>query len=116
VGLAIVKRLVDMHGGSVRAQSSGAGRGAAFEIRLPLIESVRPAAAVAQREGGPPRKILVVDDNEDAANTLASLLALDGHEVETAYSGTQALDHLRTFAPAVVLLDIGLPGIDGYEV
>jgi signal transduction histidine kinase len=116
VGLAIVKRLVDMHGGSVRALSSGHGRGATFEIRLPLVPSAQPAAAAAREHAGPTRKILVVDDNEDAANTLASLLALDGHEVATAYTGSQALDCARAFAPAVVLLDIGLPGIDGYEV
>ncbi|HEX5048121.1 MAG TPA: ATP-binding protein [Gammaproteobacteria bacterium] len=116
VGLAIVKRLIDMHGGSVQAQSSGAGRGATFEIRLPLVDSARPATVAARLRAGPKRKILVVDDNEDAANTLASLLALDGHDVETAYSGTQALDRVRAFRPGVVLLDIGLPGIDGYEV
>jgi PAS domain S-box-containing protein len=116
IGLSVVKRLIEMHGGRVEARSEGMGRGTLFEIRLPLIK--RPP--VAADLPGPPevaaKKILVVDDNVDAADTLALLLQLEGHEAEAVYESNQALEKAGTFKPQVVLLDIGLPGMNGYQL
>ncbi len=116
IGLSLVKKLVGMHEGSVHIDSAGALRGTTCEIRLPLHEgaaaSARPAPAAASRA----HRILVVDDNEDAANTLAMILEMDGHEIATAHSGLEALDRVEAFRPGVVLLDIGLPGLDGYQI
>ena len=117
VGLAVVKRLVEMHQGSVSARSDGPGRGATFEIRLPLIERrAAPAGKPAVRQAPSAARILVVDDNRDAADSLGALLALEGHTVERAYSAADALRRAVPFQAQVVLLDIGLPEIDGYEV
>jgi CheY-like chemotaxis protein len=118
LGLALVKGLVEMHGGSVSAESAGAGKGAEFTVRLPLTEGVgrsegpRPAG----RPRGPGRRVLVVEDNADGAETLREVLELGGHAVEVACSGPAAIDQARAFRPEVVLCDIGLPGMDGYEV
>jgi PAS domain S-box-containing protein len=115
IGLSLVKRLIEMHGGRVSASSAGPGRGSRFEIRLPSS----PAAEELEREAAvaaPPRKVLIVDDNTDAADSLAMLLKLEGHEVEVAYNPQDALALVSSFAPALVLLDIGLPDMDGYEV
>jgi CheY-like chemotaxis protein len=116
VGLSIVKRLIEMHDGTVMAASAGTNQGATFEIELPLLHGEVADAAPVAVEKADARRILVVDDNEDAANTLGMILKLDGHQVETAYSGSEALERVRTFRPNIVLLDIGLPGLDGYEV
>ncbi len=119
IGLTLVRRLVEMHGGSVHASSLGLGRGSEFVIRLPaLAEAPTPAPPHpgGGSAAGAPRRILVVDDNADAAESLAMLLRLKGHDVRTAHDGAAALDVARTFGPQVVLLDIGLPGMDGYEV
>jgi PAS domain S-box-containing protein len=116
IGLSVVKRLIQMHGGEVIARSDGIGRGATFEIRLPLIE--RPHA-VLQEVSPPriaPRKVLIVDDNVDAADTLAMLLELEGHDTKVAYESNAALTVAGSFRPDIVLLDIGLPGMNGYEV
>ncbi len=121
IGLALVRALADLHGGSVHAQSSGPGRGAEFVVRLPLLEDsvqrqVKPAAAVtsAPQSG---LRLLIIDDNEDLANGLAIYLTeRSGHEVRIAHSGETGIDVAREFKPDVVLLDIGLPDIDGYEV
>jgi len=116
IGLSIVKRLIEMHGGTVGVASDGVNRGATFEIRLPLTDAAQ-AAADSVHVGSPAAlKILVVDDNQDAADSLGDLLRLDGHDVDTAYSGLDVLERIRSWRPAVVLLDIGLPGVDGYEV
>jgi signal transduction histidine kinase len=117
VGLAVVRRLVEMHAGSVSARSDGPGQGSTFEIRLPLIEH----SAALQEEPAlatplAPARILIVDDNRDAADSLAALLTLEGHTIEMAYSGMDALRRAVAFQAQVVLLDIGLPGMDGYEV
>ncbi|HEV2847033.1 MAG TPA: MEDS domain-containing protein [Thermoanaerobaculia bacterium] len=120
VGLAVVKGLVEMHGGEVQARSEGAGRGAEFSFRLPLIPGAVqevetrdeiPAAMVAGA-----RKILVVEDNPDAAATMRDFLELSGHEVELAVSGTDGIEAARLFHPEVVLCDLGLPGMTGFEV
>ena len=121
VGLTTVKRLVEMHGGSVRAGSEGPGRGSVFTVRLPLTSARAaaadtPAAAAGAPEPGRTRRILVVDDNADAACGLADLLRLAGHECWVAAHGAEALDLFHEHQPDVVLLDIGLPGMDGYEV
>jgi len=117
VGLAVVKRLIEMHAGSVRARSDGLEQGATFEIRLPLIEHVSTVEQAPLAGTTPvPARILIVDDNEDAAESLAALLALEGHTIERAYSAAEALRRAPQFRAEVVLLDIGLPEMDGYEV
>jgi signal transduction histidine kinase len=116
IGLCLVKRLVDMHSGDVKITSSGEFHGTTVEIRLPLLHGQLPARLGPVDAAGVTHRILVVDDNEDAANTLAMILKLEGHDLDTAYSGTEALGKLDTFMPGVVLLDIGLPGLDGFEV
>jgi signal transduction histidine kinase len=116
IGLPLVKKLVEMHDGSVHIDSAGASFGTTCEIRLPLhdgeLAAVHPASTASSRL----QRILVVDDNEDAANTLAMILEMDGHEIATAHSGMEALDRVEAFRPDVVLLDIGLPGLDGYQI
>ncbi|HEY8357583.1 MAG TPA: hybrid sensor histidine kinase/response regulator, partial [Ramlibacter sp.] len=118
LGLAIVRSLVQMHGGTVRAESEGPGRGSRFIVRLPLIAAPDLAAAdVAQ--AAPARtaaRVLLVDDNQDAADTAAALLELAGHEVRVAYEPMAALALLDAFTPQVALLDIGLPTFSGYEL
>lgn len=116
VGLAIVKRLVDQHNGTVTARSAGEGQGTTFEIRMPRI--ARPQAAAAEEVPFvvAPRRVLVVDDNADAASSLAMLLSLRGHETQAAFSGRDALERVESFAPEVVLLDIGLPEVSGCEL
>ena len=117
LGLPIVKNLVDMHGGSVHAASEGPGQGTRMTVRLPLCEppaasqDVTPAPAV--RGAG---TVLVVDDNEDAADTCAALLELSGYNVRVAYTPQAALEVLREVTPDVAVLDIGLPGMSGYEL
>jgi len=116
IGLSVAKRLVEMHGGRIVAQSDGAGRGATFTIRLPLSSVPAAASAEAAPVKSPPRRILVVDDNADAANTLVLLLQYEGHVVEAVYDSRHVAGRVAAFAPEFVLLDIGLPGMDGYEV
>jgi signal transduction histidine kinase len=122
VGLTLVRRLVEMHGGTVEAHSAGIGKGTEMVVRLPALPG--PAAdAPAGSASRPPQagtaetlRILIVDDNEDSAESLAVLMGMAGHEVRTAFEGLSALEAARTFQPDVVLLDIGLPKLDGYEV
>jgi CheY-like chemotaxis protein len=120
IGLALVKLIVEMHDGRVEARSEGPGLGSEFVVRLPLAEVARePAATTAPRGNAalastPGRRILVVDDNEDNAESLALLLRRHGSEVRTAYDGKVALETAHAFQPDVVLLDIGLPLLDGY--
>jgi CheY-like chemotaxis protein len=120
IGLTLVHRLVEMHQGSVQAFSAGAGQGSEFVVRLPLLvgEPPPPAANGAAPASGTPDmyRVLVVDDNVDAADSLALLVRLDGHEVRTAHDGQAALEAAQAFHPQVILLDIGLPRMDGYEV
>lgn len=121
IGLALVRRLVQMHGGSVTADSDGTGRGATFSIRLPVLADEPQAAVAASAATAPPaaktgRRVLVVDDNTDAADTLVALLDLLGHTARAVYGGEEALQEVNRFGPDTVLLDIGLPGISGVEV
>jgi CheY-like chemotaxis protein/two-component sensor histidine kinase len=120
VGLTLVKRLVELHGGTVGAYSAGPGSGSCFTVRLDLLpardEQAAPAALTEVSPEGPPRaRILVADDNYDAAQSLALMLGMDGHEVRTASDGLEALRVAEEFRPQLVLLDIGMPKLDGYE-
>jgi PAS domain S-box-containing protein len=122
IGLTLVKNLVGMHRGTVEAHSEGVGKGSEFVVRLPLSaatvaepnerEDTRPG--LRERTAG--RRLLVVDDNKDAADSLAMLLRLEGHEVRVAYDGPAALNLVNGYRPEIVFLDIGMPGMDGYEV
>ena len=117
LGLALVKGLVELHGGSVTAHSEGLGRGAEFVVRLPLAPAVAegpPARAPALAPGR--RRVLVIEDNPDGAESLCELLELNGHEVRVAHDGPQGLAEAQRFRPDVVLCDVGLPGMDGYAV
>jgi PAS domain S-box-containing protein len=119
IGLSLVRRLVGLHGGSVRATSDGPGRGSEFEVRLPirLSELVQPSSDESDTMGaGTSRRILIVDDNQDAATSLARVLELLGHETRVAFDGVEALEAAETFEPDVAILDIGMPGLNGYEV
>ncbi len=118
IGLTLVKSLVEMHGGSVQAHSAGPGRGSEFVVRLPLAtpRGSGPGAAATPSAVLTPCRVLVVDDNRDAAESLGMLLKLLGAEVQVVFSGPDALEALATYRPSVVLLDIGMPGMDGHEV
>jgi signal transduction histidine kinase len=120
IGLALVKGVVELHGGTVMANSDGIGRGAEFVVRLPLAEAAveRPAHHAAQASvvaAAAPRRILVADDNRDAVETLQMLLQLDGHDVRVAYDGDQAVELAAQFTPDIALLDIGMPKRNGYD-
>jgi len=117
VGLALVRRIVELHAGQVEAFSAGAGAGSEFVVRLPVLDEALIERKTL-RNAGPIRRqrILVVDDNRDAAESLAALLRLDGHQTATAFNGYEALTTAESLRPQVILLDIGLPGMNGYEV
>ncbi len=121
IGLTLVKKLVDMHGGSVEAKSDGDGRGSEFVVRLPMasaaVREVKPSSE--EDEPACPSgqcRILVADDNEDAADSLAMMLQIMGNEVRTTNDGLQAVEAAEAFRPDVILLDIGMPKLNGYEV
>ncbi len=111
------KTLVQMHRGSVSAHSDGPGTGSTFVVKLPVV--VQPvqevAAAALSTPYGHAEKILVVDDNRDAARTMAILLASEGHDVQTAFSGEEAVTQAARFRPDVIFMDLGMPTVDGYE-
>jgi PAS domain S-box-containing protein len=118
VGLSLVKRIVELHGGSVTAHSGGVGLGSEFVVRLPAMADTRPAVPkVLQASGNglTRRRVLVVDDNADAAESLAALLSIGGHETRMAFDGHEALQQAEQFNPDVVFLDIGMPTLDGHE-
>jgi PAS domain S-box-containing protein len=120
IGLTLVRRLVEMHGGTVEAQSEGLGKGSEFIVRLPLTCDPPPLLDRDSGDGRPAaarlrRRILVVDDNVDAANSLAMLLRLKGHEVQTAFDGIAAVDFAAAYKPDVILLDVGLPRLNGFD-
>jgi signal transduction histidine kinase len=118
IGLSLTRRLVELHGGTVRASSEGAGKGSEFRVSLPVVAAVADAAPAAQqpaaRADGALR-ILVADDNRDAAETLGILLEVMGHQVRCVHDGQAAADAALAFDPELVLLDIGMPGLNGYE-
>ena len=116
IGLALVRGLVERHGGTVQAKSEGAGRGAEFIVRLPASEG--PASSTAEQISAKTagRRILLADDNRDAADSLGDLLRLMGHEVRVAYDGEQALRAGAEFRPDAIILDIGMPSLNGYDV
>jgi CheY-like chemotaxis protein len=124
IGLTVVRRLVELHGGRVQAFSEGLGRGSEFVVRLPTMPAPLPSAGNGQtghRDGRAAKPdlrwhILIVDDNRDSAESLAMLLQMLGHEVRTAYDGESALIVAEQFLPDIVLLDIGLPRLSGLEV
>jgi PAS domain S-box-containing protein len=121
IGLSLARGLVTLHGGSIEAFSEGMNQGSEFLVQLPggLAESVQPMSAEPVAHEPPPARalrVLLVDDNRDAADTFATLLELGGHEVRTAYSGRIALELAENFRPHVAVLDIGLPDLDGYQV
>jgi len=119
IGLTLVKRLTEMHGGSVEAFSEGPGKGSEFVVKLPLADAPATPAPATPAFANPavaPRRVLVVDDSRDSANSLARLLTVLGHDVAIAYDGPEALVKASEKIPEVILLDIGLPGMNGYEV
>jgi PAS domain S-box-containing protein len=119
IGLTVVRSLVEMHGGTVAADSAGLGQGSEFVVRLPLAEPPRGSASRAEEdpaERPSARKILVVDDNRDAADSLVVLLRLAGQEVQVAYDGPSALAQAEADPPAIAFLDLGMPKMDGYEL
>ena len=119
IGLTLVRHLVGMHGGSVSVRSAGLGQGSEFVVRLPRLPdppAVRSSGGGATTAPRPARRVLVVDDNQDVADSLLIILQQQGHEVRAAHDGLTALKLAESYKPEVVLLDIGLPGLDGYEV
>lgn len=119
IGLALVKGLVELHGGTVEAKSAGPGQGSQFMVRLP------PAVTTTEEIGSPSeastasqtgRRVLIADDNKDAADSLATLLQMGGHDVRVVYNGRAALALAQSFRPDVALLDIGMPELSGYEI
>ncbi|HYD40910.1 MAG TPA: ATP-binding protein [Anaeromyxobacter sp.] len=116
LGLALVKGLVELHGGTVRAQSEGPGKGAEFVIELPRSDGATATAPAAPPPPRLRRRVLVIEDNVDAAESLRDALALEGHEVEIAFLGADGIERARAWGPDVVLCDIGLPDVAGHEV
>jgi CheY-like chemotaxis protein/two-component sensor histidine kinase len=119
IGLALVKALTEMHGGTVQAESAGPGQGSRFEVRLPIAVDLGEEAAqatlgsVSSRPSQ--RRLLVVDDNRDAVESMATMLRLSGNEVHTAYDGIEAVEKAEALRPDVVLMDIGMPRLNGYD-
>ena len=120
IGLALARKIAEMHGGTLEAQSAGENAGAQFTLRLPLLAGAsapaEPAAAPMPARAGDPRRVLIVDDTVDAAAVLVMMLRNLGHETRMVHEGARALEAADEFRPDVVLLDIGMPGMDGYEV
>lgn len=118
IGLTLVKRIISLHGGSVEATSEGRGKGSEFIVTLPILAEdpavVAPVAVV--QDPSISRRILIVDDNRDSAMTMAMMQEISGHQTRVAYSGPEAISVAKTFLPEVMILDIGLPGMNGYEV
>lgn len=118
IGLTLVKRLVEMHDGTVEARSAGVGQGSEFILKLPVVNqrADQPVSAASEPKDIPARRVLVVDDNRDAAASLALLLSHSGHHTRIAYDGLEALEAAEGFRPEAIMLDIGMPKLDGFEV
>jgi hypothetical protein len=121
IGLTMVRCLVEMHGGRVTAHSDGLGRGSEFIVRLPVLPQVsqcpeQAPQAPQQPDTSPSRRVLVVDDSIGTAQSMAALLRLKGHDARVAFDGPRALETAAAFRPEVVLLDIGMPGMNGYPM
>ena len=119
IGLSLVRQLVELHGGAIEAHSAGVDRGSEFVVRLPARTAaalVTPSSAAGFARSITARRVLVVDDNRDGAEAIARLLRVLGHEVVLAYDGLTALERAKDFEPGVVLLDLGMPGVDGFQV
>jgi two-component system CheB/CheR fusion protein len=116
IGLTLVRGLVELHGGTIEAKSDGAGLGSEFVARLPLIDAPAVASAPAPHDGAGPQNILIIDDNVDAATALAALLRQDKHTVSVAHSGAHGIELANRQQPNVVLIDLGMPGMNGFEV
>jgi CheY-like chemotaxis protein len=120
IGLALVKGLVEIHGGTVEVASAGQGKGSAFTVRLPVMEEWPESAGEARpeesrRNSGGERRILVVDDNRDSATSMAMMLELMGNEVQTAHDGIKAVEMAEAFRPQAILMDVGMPKRNGYD-
>jgi CheY-like chemotaxis protein/anti-sigma regulatory factor (Ser/Thr protein kinase) len=120
IGLTLVRTITEMHGGTVSAHSDGPGKGTEFTMRIPRhvcdeTELAAPVLDLAKKDSPNARRVLVVDDNRDAAESLTMLLRFSGHEVVTAHDGLQALADAKEFRPELVLMDLGMPGMNGYE-
>jgi CheY-like chemotaxis protein/anti-sigma regulatory factor (Ser/Thr protein kinase) len=120
IGLSLAKRVVEMHGGTIEARSGGVNQGSEFVVRLPVVKrpdpELRPAEVFHASPATATWRVLIVDDNADAATTLQLLIKRDGHETLVVHDGIEALRAVTVFKPDIVFLDIGMPGIDGYEV
>src|SRR5262249_2717840 len=120
IGLTVARKLAEMHGGNLTADSEGLGKGSVFTLRLPISRQIPETnghtPSKANTMSQPPKKVLVVDDNRDTAMSCAGLLKSMGHEVQTAFDGMGALEAARLFKPQAILLDIGLPKMNGFEV
>ena len=120
IGLTLAKNIVELHGGTIQVHSAGEGQGSEFEVRLPIVveapQSLPPEPTISEPKNTPSRRILVVDDNQDSAESLTILLSLAGNETQTAFDGLEAMESAATFKPELILLDIGLPKLNGYEV
>jgi CheY-like chemotaxis protein len=119
IGLALSRGLIELHGGRLEARSAGLGQGSEFVVRMPGSVHVQPAPSAPSLAAEAPqrrRRVLVADDNVDAGESLAMLLRLDGHDVELATNGPQALELFERMKPEIAILDIGMPGLNGYEV
>ncbi|HVT29532.1 MAG TPA: ATP-binding protein, partial [Lacipirellulaceae bacterium] len=120
IGLTVARKLAEMHGGSITADSPGLGKGSTFTVRLPISHKLpattENAKLASPSDAIPPQRILVVDDNRDTATSCARLLNALGHDVQTAYDGASAIEIAKSFKPQVIFLDIGLPGLNGYDV
>jgi len=120
IGLTLAKNIVELHGGTIQVHSAGEGQGSEFVVRLPIMveapQSLPPEPTISEPKNTPSRRILVVDDNKDSAESLTILLSLVGNETQTAFDGLEAMESAATFKPELILLDIGLPKLNGYEV
>ena len=116
IGLTLVRQIVELHGGTVQASSNGAGQGSRFTVRLPVTDIAVPTAAAGPAPGGRRHRILVIEDNEDAREMLGELIRVLGHEIHAVADGMSAVETALRLLPDLTLVDIGLPGVDGYEI